>query len=388
MHAKLKSKVESNHGALVTSEIAAWFCNAVVKSGRESTRQASEVWPLLFEISGSGKPELVERLAIALGRNVKRVNASLDAIIRRHHGVRPEGLWYGSGIAFTKQPPKQMGQVLRALVAPKPDKALQGLLVKHKGKLPGFGLATFSQIAFAVRPDLYFVCNKVTSKHLGRLLKGRKYGDYVEVSRQLRHLCDSLQMSGPRAFFYLDTLLASSGPWANERRRVDKLIAQFAQIAALGTRTPNSAFVTRVDKRFAHTQYVPSGDFEFSRELRLIKARLGQKPFRQALLSANHGRCQVTGCSEQFALEAAHIFPFKGPRDHHPENGLLLRADLHTLFDLGLLRICAETLKIEIDEKVVDAGYRKLHGSSLRLGRYRPSKLALQLRHSQFPISR
>jgi HNH endonuclease len=32
-------------------------------------------------------------------------------------------------------------------------------------------------------------------------------------------------------------------------------------------------------------------------------------------------------------LEAAHISPYRGEEDNHPENGLLLRADLHTLFD-------------------------------------------------------
>ncbi|WP_200883691.1 HNH endonuclease [Archangium violaceum] len=50
------------------------------------------------------------------------------------------------------------------------------------------------------------------------------------------------------------------------------------------------------------------------------------------------GRCALTDCEEPRVLEAAHIFPYHGPQTNHVTNGLLLRADLHVLFDLGLLR--------------------------------------------------
>ena len=50
------------------------------------------------------------------------------------------------------------------------------------------------------------------------------------------------------------------------------------------------------------------------------------------------GKCAVTGCDVPDVLQAAHIFPYMGPETNHPSNGLL-RADIHTLFDLGLIEL-------------------------------------------------
>ncbi len=78
---------------------------------------------------------------------------------------------------------------------------------------------------------------------------------------------------------------------------------------------------------------------ERERTLRLISQRRGQAGFRRTLLDAYGRRCAITGYDAEDALEAAHITPYRGPVTHHPSNGLLLRADLHTLFDLGLIAI-------------------------------------------------
>ena len=59
-------------------------------------------------------------------------------------------------------------------------------------------------------------------------------------------------------------------------------------------------------------------------------------------------RCMVSGCQLVDLLEAAHIRPYRGENDNHPSNGLLLRADLHTLFDLDLLGIDPETLLVRL----------------------------------------
>ena len=72
---------------------------------------------------------------------------------------------------------------------------------------------------------------------------------------------------------------------------------------------------------------------------RQIRERRRQERFRD-LLRARHGnRCLVTGCAVLAVLEAAHIKPYRGEDDNHPENALLLRSDVHTLFDLDLLGI-------------------------------------------------
>lgn len=66
-----------------------------------------------------------------------------------------------------------------------------------------------------------------------------------------------------------------------------------------------------------------------------IKGRRGQTKFRQDLLKV-YGQCLVTGCQYEPILEAAHIEPYFLGGTFAVENGLLLRADMHTLFDLGL----------------------------------------------------
>ena len=64
-------------------------------------------------------------------------------------------------------------------------------------------------------------------------------------------------------------------------------------------------------------------------------ARFNQSPFRYALEQA-YGRCAVTGEHSLPALDAAHIVPYGDDvAGHALENGLLLRADVHRLFDAG-----------------------------------------------------
>jgi len=56
----------------------------------------------------------------------------------------------------------------------------------------------------------------------------------------------------------------------------------------------------------------------------------------------------LTECSVTKAIEACHINPYRGPEDNHPENGLLLRKDLHALFDNNLIGIHPDTLIIHL----------------------------------------
>ena len=86
------------------------------------------------------------------------------------------------------------------------------------------------------------------------------------------------------------------------------------------------------------------GLFELSidarkRALVAIAQREGQPAFRQSLLRAYAGTCVISGCTIASLLEAAHIVPYRGRKTNAIGNGLLLRADLHKLFDLHLFCI-------------------------------------------------
>jgi hypothetical protein len=101
------------------------------------------------------------------------------------------------------------------------------------------------------------------------------------------------------------------------------------------------------------------------RILRNIFERRGQPKFREALVEAYDGRCAVTGCSEVEALEAAHIVPCAQNGEDRIRNGLLLRADIHTLFDLNLIRIDPER-RVELAPEIASGSYRKYEGQTLK----------------------
>jgi putative restriction endonuclease len=74
----------------------------------------------------------------------------------------------------------------------------------------------------------------------------------------------------------------------------------------------------------------------------LIRPRRGQGAFRLIVSDAYQKRCAVTGEKTFPVLEAAHIKPVSRGGDHRTENGLLLRSDLHTLFDLGYATVTSK----------------------------------------------
>jgi len=102
------------------------------------------------------------------------------------------------------------------------------------------------------------------------------------------------------------------------------------------------------------------------RIMRAIRVRRGQRAFRNTLLQAYDGKCAVTGCDVRDLLEAAHIVPYRGLETNHPQNGLLLRSDVHTLFDCGLIAIDVATMTVVVSSKLAGSSYRKLAGRKLR----------------------
>jgi hypothetical protein len=102
------------------------------------------------------------------------------------------------------------------------------------------------------------------------------------------------------------------------------------------------------------------------RILASIIRRRGQPQFRERLLEVYEGRCAVTGCGGTEALEAAHIVPYYGPASNSPGNGLLLRADIHTLFDLGLISVDTSEMRVLVSPTIADSSYRALGGKPLR----------------------
>jgi hypothetical protein len=96
------------------------------------------------------------------------------------------------------------------------------------------------------------------------------------------------------------------------------------------------------------------------------RVRAGQPKFRDNLLKLYGERCAVTGWGPAAVLEAAHVLLHSHTGNNHVDNGLLLRADLHILFDNGLIRIHPDTYIVILDPTLHDGPYGDLHGRSLR----------------------
>jgi putative restriction endonuclease len=72
---------------------------------------------------------------------------------------------------------------------------------------------------------------------------------------------------------------------------------------------------------------------------RLAPHRLGQQSFKAVVLSKYHGHCAVTNSKIRPVLQAAHIMPVSSGGENRIDNGLLLRSDVHTMFDTGYLGV-------------------------------------------------
>ena len=101
------------------------------------------------------------------------------------------------------------------------------------------------------------------------------------------------------------------------------------------------------------------------RALVAIAQRDGQPAFRQSLLRAYAGSCVISGCTITALLEAAHIVPYRGPQTNAIGNGLLLRADLHKLFDLHLFCI-DRSRTVRLSKELQQSEYAQFDGVRIR----------------------
>lgn len=101
--------------------------------------------------------------------------------------------------------------------------------------------------------------------------------------------------------------------------------------------------------------------------LRSIVERRGQAEFRRSLIMIYKSICAITGCDLEDALEAAHIIPYAGYGTNLITNGILLRADIHTLFDLLLLSINPSNYKVVLSSKLKYSSYKHLDGIEIDL---------------------
>lgn len=180
-------------------------------------------------------------------------------------------------------------------------------------------LDEFIEIAERVSDTPEFASSNKTGKHMYSAAL-QKYSAFLESIK--------------------DLIPEASGPWA----------AELASVAKESGTYPVFDPTNQVDAR--------------AKVLKEVVLRQGQTRFRTGLINAYEARCAFTQCAVLPTLEAAHITPYLGAATNRTENGLLLRADVHTLWDLGLVAIHPESNLICVAASILDDGYRALQGKS------------------------
>lgn len=190
-----------------------------------------------------------------------------------------------------------------------------------------------------------------------------KHNDMRIMSIALDHSHSSRDKEHVNIFFQKFARLPSQTPQNNPG------VIPEAAIPLESSYQKLAELIKEEEKNWIDSNKFDTSSIEDSREriaLSIVRRR-GQPDFRKTLIDIYESKCAISGVNAIEALEAAHIIPYRGLDTNHPSNGILLRADLHILFDLGLICINTETMTIIVSEKLSNSIYVEFHGKPLRL---------------------
>jgi len=179
---------------------------------------------------------------------------------------------------------------------------------------------------------------------------------------------------------------------ATGKRMPDSLLSPGATVTNEALQTIISGVTSRIERETLDDPSMRSHDSlvgapgelivstDRRRRLREEAVRQGQSTFRRRMLEAHGGRCCISGADAVQVLDAAHIIPFHGKGSDSLRNGLLLRSDIHRLFDAGALAI-DDRYRVVLARHLTPTSYGDFDGAALRLPRLvsdRPSLEALR----------
>lgn len=116
---------------------------------------------------------------------------------------------------------------------------------------------------------------------------------------------------------------------------------------------------------------IPTDETYRDTRVRIMREKLvrkGQLAFRSRLVRAYDGQCAITGCTISELIEATNLRPYAGAWHSRVCFGLLLKTDIHTLFDKGLLW-CDNECRVYLAHAIMHTEYYMLHGKAIRLPR-------------------
>jgi hypothetical protein len=99
-----------------------------------------------------------------------------------------------------------------------------------------------------------------------------------------------------------------------------------------------------------------------------INKRTNQSKFRKSVIQNYKSTCAISGTQVEEVLEAAHINQHANKGDNKIQNGILLRADLHILFDRNLILVHPEKLSIHLSPALSGPEYVQFEGKTIFQG--------------------
>jgi len=312
----------------------------------------------LTVVPGQARP--VPRLRVAVDRcfgtyadlHWFKINKAVNA-----SSLPLTGLFPHVAASLGRVRPEDFGYVVGALVHRDPDAALLRLLNRRGGRVKGLGLQLFSRLAVAFRRDLYFLIPHEWGTASGALrFIGNDLRKYCAFCRALRSVCDDVGIT-PKI----------RGPIFDVLMRADPANPQLLE-ALNGNVGPT---IGRATELKATDGYLPTSDLDGRLTMPLeftgpaILARRGQRRLRYALLQAYGNHCAITGACPKDLLEVAYIAPFPTGDVNSVENAMLLRADLHTLWDLNLIGVDPQDLSIHLAKRLRGSTYENLCGRTI-----------------------
>jgi hypothetical protein len=293
----------------------------------------------------------------------KTANASSKPLI---------GLFPRMAATLWRVKPDDFGAIIDALLSKAPDTALLKLLSERGGKIHGLGVEGFSRLAFALRPDEYFVFPRPWGESTGCL----DYIDgdlrrYCALCRNLRTICDDIGFPGDVRGSMVEHLLKQPKAPTGLLKSLHRAIG------------PSLAKYTALEPDDAHQAKTAEGDdsnlmLDFA--ARCLRGRRGRRDLREMLCRLNGVRCVFTGTRLKDLLEVAYIAPYPSGELHSTDNALLMRSDLHTLWDLNLIGVEPTTRCISIARRLEETTYARLAGRTMWLPRQPSAPLLEGLR--------
>ena len=129
-------------------------------------------------------------------------------------------------------------------------------------------------------------------------------------------------------------------------------------------------------------------DERLTKNVEIVK-RERQGEFRKVLRRAYNDTCVITCVDVPDVLQAAHIYPYRGQNTQVVSNGLLLRSDMHLLYDAHLLSIHPENHKVILSDRLKASDYKKYSGTIINSPHDRrcaPEDSLLDIHYQQFLV--